>query len=60
LGKCKDKNHENKVNTESNKVLNSKDFESKKYVNDPDVQMKLVKNSDQNIEIGENGGLVVT
>lgn len=59
LGKCKDKDQEKKLNNESQRVLNSNDFESKKYIDDPYVQMTLVKNSDQDVEVGENGGAVV-
>lgn len=60
LGKCKDKTQETNLNSESSRVLNSSDFESKKYIDDPYVQMKLVKNSDKDVEIGENGGSVVS
>lgn len=60
LGKCKDKTQENKMNIESNKALSPKDFESKKYIDDPYFQMQMVKNSDKEIEIGENGGSAVS
>jgi hypothetical protein len=60
LGKCKNKTQETKLNSESTKVLSSSDFESKKYIDDPYVQMQLVKNSDKDVQVGENGGAVVS
>lgn len=60
LGKCKNKTQEDKLKFESNKVLNSKGFESKKYIDDPYLQMQLVKNSDQEVEIGQNPGSFVS
>jgi len=59
LGKCKDKNQQTRLNSESSRVLKSSDFDSKKYIDDPYVQMQLVKNSDQDVEMGENGGALV-
>ena len=60
LGKCKNKTQEDKLKFESNKVLNSNGFESKKYIDDPFLQMQLVKNSDQEVEIGQNRGSFVS
>lgn len=59
LGKCKNKNQEDRLKSETNTILTNRDFESKQYVDDPFVQMRLVKNSDKDIKIGENGGAVV-
>ena len=59
MGKCKDKKQENKLNNESKSVLKGNDVDSQKIVNDPYIQMTLVKNSDEDIKINENGGAAV-
>lgn len=47
LGKCQDKKQEANMKSESDKLLSSNTFESKKFVDDPIIQLRVPRSSDE-------------